>query len=111
MKYAVLILTVLVVSASAAVAHDIAYGTKGMASQSTLSAACASSQTDAGKDLRAMLSGVELASVSIGVCSCSELESGWFCTTEAAGFLAHEHPEEVMEDMEEESMGEDEGQS
>ena len=57
-----------------------------------------------------MLSGVELTSVSMGVCSCRELGVGWFCTAEAAGFLAHEHPEE-MEDMQEKSMGEGQDQS
>lgn len=57
MKYVVLILAVLVISASAAVAHDVAaaYGTKGMSGQATLAAACETAQAKAGRALVAML--------------------------------------------------------
>lgn len=107
MKYAMLILSVLVISASAAVAHDVtaAYGAKGMSAQASLSAACEIAKTKAGNNLVAMLAGVELASISTGVCICSE-GPAWLCTSEAIALLAHEHPEEI----EEESLDEDEGQ-
>ena len=111
MKYVVLILAMLVISASAAVAHDVAaaYGTKGMSGQATLAAACETAQAKAGRALVAMLGGVELASISTGVCICSD-GPVWHCTSEAVGYLAHEHPEE-MEEIEEQSMDGDEGQS
>ena len=99
MKYVVLILSVLVISASAAVAHDVraAYGTKGMSAQETLSAACEAAKTKAGNDLVAMLAGVELASISTGVCICSD-GPAWLCMSEAVGYLAHEHSEEIGEE-------------
>lgn len=111
MKYVVLILAVLVISASAAVAHDVAstIGTQGMSAQATLSAACETAKTKAGQNLVAMLEGAELVSVSTGLCICSD-GPPYNCISEAVGYMAHEHPEE-MEDMEEQSMGEDEGQS
>ena len=51
MKYMVLILAVLVISASTAVAHDVAaaYGAKGMSGQATLAAACETTKTETGK--------------------------------------------------------------
>ena len=103
MKYVVLILAVLVISASAAVAHDVAaaYGTKGMSAQATLSAACETAKTKAGQGLVAMLEGVELVSISTGLCICSD-GPPYLCTSEAVGYVAHQHPEE----MEEQSMGE-----
>ena len=109
MKYVVLILAVLVISASAAVAHDVAasYGTRGMSAQATPSAACETAQTKAGQNLVAMLGGGALASVSTGICICSEQGSAWFCEAEAVGYLAHEHEE--MEEMEEQSMDGEEG--
>lgn len=110
MKYAVLILSVLVLSASAAVAHDVAYGAKGMASQGTLATACAAARADAGRGLEAILNGAEVASMSVGVCFCKAPGPSWFCTAEAVGYVAHEHPEE-MEEMEEQSMGEAESQN
>ena len=110
MKYVVLILALLVISTSTAVAHDVAaaYGANGMSAQATLSAACETAKTKAGRNLVAMLAGVELVSISTGLCICSD-GPAYHCTAEAVGYLAHEHEE--MEDMEEQSMGEDEGQS
>ena len=110
MKYVVLILAMLVISASAAVAHDVAaaYGAKGMSAQATVAAACKTAKTKAGNNLVAMLGGGKLASVATGMCICSEEGSAWLCAAEAVGYLAHEHEE--MEDMEEQSMGDDEGQ-
>ena len=55
----------------------------------------------------AMLKGVELTSISTGVCFCSEEDSVWLCKSEAVGYLAHEQSEE----LEEQSMGEEEGQN
>ena len=109
MKYVVLILAVLVISASAAVAHDVAaaYGTKGMSAQATPAAACESAKTKAGQNLVAMLGGGALESVSTGLCICSEQGSAWLCEAEAVGYLAHEHEE--MEEMEEQSMDGEEG--
>lgn len=96
---------------SKAVAHDVAaaYGSKGMSAQATLSAACETAKAKAGQNLVAMLEGVELVSISTGLCICSD-GPAYHCTSEVVGYLAHEHPEE-MEDMEEQSMGEHEGQS
>ena len=109
MKYVVLVLAVLVMSASAAVAHDVAaaYGTKGMSAQATVAAACETARTKAGSNLVAMLGGGALASVSTGMCICSEQGSAWLCEAEAVGYLAHEHEE--MEEMEEQSMDGEEG--
>ena len=111
MKYAVLILSVLLITASAAVAYDVAaaYGSKGMSAQGTLSAACETAKTKAGQNLVTMLEGIELVSVSTGLCICSD-GPVYHCTSEAVAYLAHEHPEE-MDDMEEQNMSEDEGQS
>ena len=74
MKYVVLILAVLVISASAAVAHDVAaaYGAKGMSAHATVAAACETASRKAGSNLVAMLGGGALASVSTGMCICSE---------------------------------------
>ena len=107
MKYPVLILCLLVISASAAAAHTVAaaFGPEGMSAQATLSTACETAKTKAGNALVGMLKGVELTSISTGVCFCSEEGSAWFCKSEAVGYLAHEHSEE----MEEQSMGEEEG--